>query len=84
MTHTERLEGDTGGDTLEDSSCARKWREGFQTNKKQTKNTQIGETHSVTWTGGIAEYITILSEDSHTLITSSDIAERPFGPKVSH
>ena len=34
MTHTERLEGDTTGDTLEDSSRARKWREGFQTNKK--------------------------------------------------
>ena len=46
MTHTERLEGDTTGDTLEDSSCARKWREGFQTNKTTT-----GVTHSETRRG---------------------------------
>ena len=45
MTHTERLEGDTTGDTLEDSSHARKWREGFQTNKKH-------ETHSGLDDGG--------------------------------
>ena len=44
MTHTERLEGDTTGDTLEDSSP----QENGAKDSKQTKNTQIGETHSET------------------------------------
>mgnify|MGYP006177125529 CR=1 FL=1 len=77
MTHTERLEGDTTGDTLEDSKLCKKMARRIPNKQKNTR-------HTVRLDGGITEYTTILSEDSHTLITSSDIAERPFGPKVSH
>lgn len=84
MTHTERLEGDTTGDTTGDTLERLKPCKKMARRIPTPKNTQIGETHSETRRGGITEYTTILSEDSHTLITSSDFAERPFCPKVSH